>query len=180
MRRNWIGIRGILVLLLPIYSCTLDEGKTVNLEELSLDTTDDTEIFFKNLRQSAYQREEVERMTVFKNKDYLDLEDSIEFQIKIVWSWYNDKAFILLETAAATDDIIKFSTTMTTEGIMVSESSAASEQTYAAASIYNALVENQAITMTFGEQTDTLFKEKMSKEAFRVTMSDYLRLTNNF
>jgi hypothetical protein len=175
-KRCWVWS---LIISLFISSCTLDEGKKVQLEELSLDTTDDSEIFFKNLRQSSYERQEVERMTVFKNKDYLDSEDSIQFQAKIVWSWYNDKAFILLETSAGIEDSIKFDLG-TQADLITSESASAAEQTYAACEIYNSLVDKQVITMMVGQACDTLFKSNLSKEAFRVTMSDYLRLTNNF
>jgi len=169
-----------LIIALTIMSCTLDEGKKVQVEELSLNTTDDSEIFFKNLRQSAYRRQEVDRMVVFKNKKYTESEDSIPFQVKIVWSWFNDKAFILMETEAETDDSVKFHFMNSSIDLFASESFSAADQTVVAATVYNALTDKEVVIISNGTSTDTLFTDSNSREAFRVTMSDYLRLTNNF
>ena len=46
------------IMFLMQYSCQIDRDKKVNFEDFNFKTGDDTEIFFKNMRQSYYDLEE--------------------------------------------------------------------------------------------------------------------------
>ena len=160
-------------------SCTLDGGKNVHVEDLKFETTDDSEIFFKNLRQSAYAREEVSQMIVFRHKNYREI-DSTFFQVSLVWNWLNDKAYILVDTPAESEDTLSLMRKNTGERWMISESQTAVAQTTSTARIYNALVDQDTVYISNNSFRGILFGDPAEKEAFRITMSDFFRLTNNF
>ena len=52
MRKLWIAVFSALV------GCSVNADKKVSLENFEFKTGDDTELFFKNVRQSYYDLEE--------------------------------------------------------------------------------------------------------------------------
>ncbi len=87
------------VLLLVLFSCKIDQKKKVDPGAPDFSTTDDSELFFRNLRQPFYDKEE---LTEAKLNQYrlsarvTDVQKPI-INLCIVENWRFDEAYILLE-----------------------------------------------------------------------------------
>ncbi|MEM1408742.1 MAG: hypothetical protein AAGG59_18305, partial [Bacteroidota bacterium] len=50
--------KGMVFILIAVFSCHINADKKVTLDNFEFKTGDDTELFFKNVRQSYYDLEE--------------------------------------------------------------------------------------------------------------------------
>ena len=173
-------MRKLFWTLLFLGACTLDGGKKVPIEELDFSTTDDSEIFFKNIRQSSYDREEIEQMNVYRLGSRLANPKTLN--IAIAWSWIGDMAYVLLEPVTPFESGAQIGFDSLQFIIDLEEFNTAAEQTEVSTMIYNSFIDRDPVLFRQSDTVDwdTLFIDPKEREVFRVTMSDYFRLTNNF
>lgn len=158
-------------LILLLFSCHPEKNKLVGYEEIDFKTTDASEIYFKNIRQSEYQLTELqeEGFNVFQMPE-LKIDSII--QPKILHNWRMDKAYFSLFEVSEIDFnyIIKSDTSSLNELDFRS-------QTQLAREIYNAIIAQDSITYRI-DQSEYLpfFKSQKSKETYRKMYFDYLRL----
>lgn len=171
--------------LLMSFGCTLDEGKNVNLENFEYRTYDDTELFFKNIRQSYYNQEELKhaKLNVFRVKTR-NVSDSIPvLNLAIVMNWVKDESYILLEPNAYINDNasetieIKWHSGEGVEGEWVLETSNKEGMLKLASNIYHGIINKYRFSLVTQLGEVPLLSKKREIEAFRITMSDYYRLT---
>lgn len=165
----------LLLFSLIFVACKSDRKKKVNLENFTFSTTDASELYFKNIRESYYQVEVKEGIKIFRLKDYEEL-DSIIIKPIIVYHWRVDKAFLMLE----------FQPEINSENIQISES--ASEKNYQviqikdhlllANDLYNMLSDEKEPHILIEKRKIPVFGHKLEKSYFSLVLYDFYRFTN--
>jgi len=91
-----------LYIFIFLLSCQPYKDRRIDFEQLNFTTTDPSELFFKNVRQLYYEKEEWReaKLNVYRYKDLNLGEDYPIINPAIVINWYSDEAYILLEPNA--------------------------------------------------------------------------------
>lgn len=166
-----------IVLLIGLPSCLLQSDKPIDLDDFEFKTTDSSELFFKNVRQSYYELEERKeaKMNVFRWRENKQTETKI--QPIIIHNWLRDEAYLWLEV----DDTLiaeapVFILAGDTETIEHSFSNNSKEDNFKMANlIFNAILDNADISLS-GIQI--LEKESQERSDFMLVMNDYYRLVS--
>ena len=82
-----------------VVACQPTDPESISIEDIDFGTTDDSELFFKNVRQSYYDKQEVEAagMDVFRMSDRNLTADYPLIHLAIAYNWRNDQAFLMVE-----------------------------------------------------------------------------------
>jgi len=176
-----------LFLVVFISACRIDGNDTVGQEELNFSTTDDSEIFFKNVRQLYYDLEEIQaaNLNVFRIKERSVSEDYPVINLAIVWNWLKDEAYILIEPneiLIEEDPLVVHwrSPVSGEEGIIEYSQGNTMAQLTFANELYNGILNNYTFEIISNGLSEPLLKANKDREAFRKTMADYFRLTRTF
>ena len=179
---KWIS----LLIILILGACTIDGEKKIDRSKITFKTGSDTQLFFKNVRQSYYDIEENEaaKFNVYRlSKRSLDESKPI-FNLAIVNNFLNDEAYLLLEPNTATPDLPfeVISTNDSTNTSRVIRLQAQNRETTAnfAADIYEDIQLGSKFTLKLGDSTRAILDNQQEREAFRITVADYLRLIRVF
>ena len=157
-------------LLLLICACHPDKTKTVDESEIRMQTTDASELYFKNVRQSEYVIEEMPDagMNVF-SRDQLKLVNGL--QPVIILNWRNDMAFFFFKQPEDEETMIlitingeKFSLDLANQR----------NHLELGRKIYNATLNEEEILI--GDKP--IFSKPESKDSFCRMYFDYLRLVD--
>ena len=179
MRITWTCI-----IIATLFSCQLDKDKGVDRNKFTFKTGDDTEIFFKNMRQSYYDLEEnkAAKFNVFRIKSRLK-EDSLPLlNPAIVINYLQDEAYILLEPNAFLQRYgpltIQWRHTESGEaGTYQLDAMNKNNMLEFSSLLYEGIMANYQFTLPDGVP---FLEDPTAREAFRITMSDYYRLTRVF
>tara|TARA_Y100001949_G_C15971538_1_gene324111 strand:+ start:182 stop:688 length:507 start_codon:yes stop_codon:yes gene_type:complete len=160
-----------LVMMITLISCHPDKNKSIALDELSFKTTDASELYFKNVRQSDYQLEEKPEagMNVFRLEG---LTLAAILKPAIIINWRNDMAFFYFEQLSESEELIlEISLDGQKKGFDLSN-----QQNHAelARQLYNAILENKKIDTP----NESVFETAEDRETFRRMYFDYLRLVD--
>ena len=167
-------------------ACTIDQNKTVDRSKFLFKTYDDTELFFKNVRQSEYDLEALgaANINVFRINQRNSYKNQPHIGIAIVMNWLQDEAYILIEPNALLNDeehlhlISKDSAGMLNDIRLEGRGKEAMLEF--ATQIYEGIQQQQQFDIVLDPQRYPFLKEKKDRDAFRKTMSDYYRLTRVF
>jgi len=158
-----------------LVSCHPDKSKKISLEELQTKTTDPSELYFKNVRQSDYFMEELPdaKMNIYRHKGFTD---SSFFSVKIAYNWQQDAAYTMF---AVNQDIEAFTLIIdypsSSENIEY-ENGPVLEQIKLNTLIYNALLDNATFQIRVNDNLIPILTSKEEREAFRISMFDFYRL----
>lgn len=172
-----------MVIFLIIISCNADKTKKIDAEKSKFSTSDASELFFKNVRQRYYDREEMvaEKLNVYRLQERNTQVDQPHLNLAIVINWRYDEAYILLEPndLAGSDISINWVNEKSKDSGNYNFSFGDKNAHFAFASqIYSSIQEgHQLFFMVNEEEIPFLHKEK-DREAFRKTMKDYYRLVD--
>jgi hypothetical protein len=88
----------LLIFLISV-SCNADKTKKIDAEKSKFSTSDASELFFKNVRQRYYDREEMaaSKLNIYRIQERNQRVDYPHLQLAIVINWRYDEAYILLE-----------------------------------------------------------------------------------
>lgn len=170
----------ISIIALFFLGCTVDENREIADSELEFSTTDDSELFFVNVRQLYYDLEEIEaaKMKVYRIKGRPESDQIILFPT-IVWNWMYDEAYIIFEGNVELDTNTKLLWINNGDsGSVIYSGGDKMEQLKLATFIYNGLKKNYNFKLNTGEKEIPFLVDKKEREAFRITMADYYRLVN--
>ena len=164
-----------LLIVSIFFSCNADRNKKVDVDEFDFSTTDASELYFKNIRESYYNVEEKDGIKVFRLKAYDDIEKSV-MKPMIVYHWRTDKAYLMLEFS---DDV---------DAEDISLQLAGSAQNYEivqikdhlalANDLYNTINEEKECLLNQGGELTPLFSETSEKSNFSLVLYDFFRFTN--
>ena len=176
-----------LVFFFLLLSCRLDGDKAVDRNKFSFRTGDDTELFFKNLRQSYYDLEELKsaNLNVFRLKNRSGETDRPVVNVAIVMNWVQDEAYILVEPGALLQDELSLKvywkdTVNNETGAVVLEGRGKENMLEFASQLYEGIVARRVFQIEHQEQLVNFLHTPEDREAIRITMSDYYRLTRVF
>lgn len=178
--KQFIQTTNVLMVFLTLFlfsSCDGDRKKKVDIENFEFSTTDASELYFKNIRESYYNIEEKDGIKIFRFKAYDEL-DSVWLKPIIVHHWRVDKAFLMLE----------FHPDVNPENIIISDS--LTENSYQVVQIkdhlklandlYNQLLEEKDPNILLADTKKQLFNQKLEKSNFSLVLYDFFRFTNVF
>jgi hypothetical protein len=182
-----IQLFAILVMLFTVSSCKIDRNKSVDRDKFTYKYTDDTFLFFKNVRQIYYDFQDLPdaRWYAFRWSDRYRENDFPTVNPVIVVDWFKNEAYVLVET----NEIL-----FEEESLTIRERNSGTGKTYSyslnergrenmlefATKIYEGIMAGNELFIQHNKQFVPLFQNDEQSETFRVVMSDYYRLTNVF
>jgi hypothetical protein len=173
-----------VVIFLIIISCNADKTKKIDAEKSKFSTSDASELFFKNVRQRYYDREEVTaaKLNVYRLQERNKQVDQAHLNLAIVINWRYDEAYILLEPndLAASDNIsINWVNEKSKDSGNYNFSFGDKYAHFAFASqIYSGIQEGHRLFIIVNEEEIPFLHKEKDREAFRKTMKDYYRLVD--
>ena len=172
----------ILFMLAGLVSCNIDKDRSVDRGKFEFRTGDDTELFFKNVRQSDYNMEDNQAagLRVFRHENILPADGVPVIVPAIVMNILKDEAYILLEPGNGLEDEDPLTLVLSGTGqsdTLKLEIPNRENNLEFATRIYEHIQQGGSFrVMVKGSYADFLTDSRY-REAFRITMSDYYRLT---
>lgn len=175
-----------IVLFFFIFSlaCNPDKATRIISNEAKFNTSDASELFFKNVRQTYYERNEIEaaKIDFYKNKKLLK-EEPLIFPL-IVHNWREDEAYILLEfdEKIAEQEQLSLLWQDSTGNFSGELYPLVNKKVHFSivSDIYNHLLNEDNIYVKIHQDTVTLFSNQAAREGFRITMVDFYRLVDMY
>jgi hypothetical protein len=175
----------LFVILFLAGSCKIDRNKRVDRDKFAFRMTSDSFLFFKNVRQVYYDFQDLPqaRWYAFRFGDRPVRNDGPVLNPVIVVDWLHDESYVLVEPNDFLQEEILvinernssgrvFEYTLTNRG--------RENMLEFATKIYEGIMDGHEITIRSGGSFQPLFLNDEEKEAFRIVMSDYYRLTRIF
>ena len=173
----------LLLSLFIISACNPVKDKKVDQTTIGFKTDESSKLFFKNVRRSYYDVEVMEeaKLEIYRLKKRVKETDEPVLNINIVNNWRYDEAYVLLEPNSAAGSLSDIKVIWENEDGKSGEISLGGgnkkNQLDFAAKVYDQIQNgSQFYIMKDGVKKAFLIDSK-SREAFRVTMFDYFRLT---
>lgn len=179
------ALRFLTVISLLIFSCNPDKNAKIDLSQLDFKTDDSSKLFFKNIRQPFYEKEEMEaaKLETFRLKKRERSDDFPVINIAIVNNWRYDEAYILLEPNVAAGPTGQLKVKWKKEGQegeIIFEGGNKMKHLQFASMIYTRILEQCEFQIYLSNKWENLFNTEKTREAFRITMFDYYRLIRQF
>lgn len=170
-----------LSLCFGIAACIAD--KAVNKEKLNNSMTDDAYIFFKNMRQTYYSMEDMPDagIRIYRNRKNRPFDTTkVMLNVAIVVNWKMNKAYLALESSPLLGDEIhiKWTNEDHTESgkYLISVRNQANQMDFAT-DIYHGILKEYQFQLLDNRQDSHSFLDDDQRDAFRITMKDFYRLT---
>lgn len=170
--------------LLLLSACQPSKPKAFDVENPSFQTYSDTELFFKNVRQIYYQVEDQAntKLRLYRLKrQNTKTQDRPIINLTLVHNWRFNEAYLLLEPNAFFEDAAAFTVhwknpSNEENGKIQYERGNKKVLLKFAYSLYQKIKEDAQCWIVQQGKEYPLLADKQEREAFRVTMADYLRL----
>ena len=168
--------------LMTLIGCDLHKSKVIDPEKINFRTLEDTELFFKNLRQTYYDKEAVDSAGIDKYRFEDRVLDSGRpiINLMIVHNWRTDMAYIFIEPNSffPSDTLQVFwqASDGKAKGSYPYQKSNVRSQLLFATQLYGSLQQEHRLWVEKEGQKYALLTDEASIEAFRITMVDFYRL----
>lgn len=178
MLRNFKEIV-ILLVLVALTACTLDREKEVDRSKFTFKTGHDTNLFFKNIRQSDYELEEnkAAKFNVFRLKHRVVKDDQPVLNLAIINNYLNDQAYLLIEPSATLSEEAVLEVLQNDSLSIALRHFSHADMLEFASQIYEGLQHNASFKIKIDGQWKPILADNKEREAFRITTADYYRLT---
>lgn len=167
----WLGLTLIALLLFGIFG---PKGRSISIEEVSFQTNQSSELYFKNMRSYFYDMEE------HKESDYLMYRlgsralDSNKLSFVILRNWKMSEAYILLESDIIEKENEEF-LIETSSGDTIRLKGPDSESQYIfAAQLYSELSKGLSATIIQNEQRLDFTESEL--KSLKTSLKDYFKL----
>ncbi|MCC5930951.1 MAG: hypothetical protein JJU28_17025 [Cyclobacteriaceae bacterium] len=171
------------ILVFICLSCGPDKSADLDPEIPKFNTTDAAELFFKNLRSPYYDLEDREdvKMLVYRFSKRNKTEEKPILGLALVIHWIKDEAFLLFEPNHFFDTpepVVIYCTNPETSEITKLSFYRADVRTQftLAVNLYKMLQQKFIFEIHIGDHSYLLFEDEKEREAFRITVYDFLRL----
>ena len=176
----------ITVILLAATACKIDRRNTVDRDKFTFNVSDDSFLFFRNVRQIYYDFQDLPeaKWYAYRLSDRSKSTKTPVLTPVIVVDWLHDESYVLLEP----NELLQSETTF-----RIREKNNAGkffEYTLAqrgrenmlefASKIYEGIMDENDIYINASDRWHPLFANDEDTDNFRVVMADYYRLTNIF
>jgi hypothetical protein len=173
-----------MVIMMP--ACKIDRKNTVDRDKFTFLVSDDSFLFFKNVRQIYYDFQDLPKAKwyAYRLSDRSQRQDIPTLTPVIVVNWFNDESYLLVEA----NDFLQEEKTITIQeknksGRMLEYSMTdrgRENMLEFATKIYEGIMDEHEIYVRVNEKFYPLFTNDEDRDNFRVVMSDYYRLTRIF
>ena len=138
-----------------------------------------TSRFFKNIRKSSYITEERDDqgLTIYRLEELAEQKDYPFLDVSIVHNWRNDNAFVMLQPNI---NMLSGHSIIIGKDTLSLEQANMTQQVNLAGKIYNQLIDNGSIWLLDNGRTQEFMAKSEDRQAIRVCLFDFFRLTNNF
>ncbi len=174
----------LLILQGLLMGCNTKNNGKLDLEKPSFQTYDDTEMFFKNVRQIYYELENQEntQLKLYRlKKQNQSTQARPILNLALVHNWRYDEAYLLLEPNDFFENPRQISLQWTlpqekSTGLIQLKSGSKEAMLVFAYQIYQRLLLNCDLALEQAGKKHPFLADKQEREAFRVSVADYLRL----
>ena len=184
----------IRIVLLAVFSglliaCDPDRSSNRHNSELDFSTTDDAEIYFKNVRRPYYEHEDMPaaKLDIYRLKQRSQTNDYPVLNLAIAHNWRHDEAYLLIEPNAAVGSApplhIQWQSVQdsTKTGTYLWEERDKKAQLTFVGQIYTSLRNKHKLFLITNDSLAVpLLSKGNDREAFRRTVFDYYKLTGAF
>ncbi|WP_448518073.1 hypothetical protein [Rhodoflexus sp.] len=172
-------------LLIGCFACNPDKDTKVNSEEVHFNTSASSVLFFKNVRQLYYERQENQaaKAIIYRMRERVRDKNIPLLYPSIVLLWAQDEAAVILEKnefLADTDTLrlVWTDTIQHIEGEYLFPNGDKRTHYKLAAQIYRSIQENHQLWLVTDSARIPFLANERQREPFRKTMIDYFRLVN--
>jgi len=175
----------ILMFLLQV-GCKIDREKEVDRSKFQFKIGADANLFFRNVRQIYYDRSSPDgTWQAYRFSDRYTGDDRPVIEPVIVINWLQDEAYLLIDVneLLGEEDMI----TVTLSDAFANKTDTLSlnqrgreRMLEFGSKLYEAIQANRRVAVKSKGEFVPLFTEEMDREAFRITVSDFYRLTRVF
>ncbi|MCS7018138.1 MAG: hypothetical protein RMJ87_03305 [Cytophagales bacterium] len=179
--KKWI----VAVCGLCLLGCNPDKKTKVSTEEVHFTTSASSVLFFKNVRQIYYERQEnnAAKAIIYRMRSRVHNNSIPLLYPAIVYLWAQDEAAVILERNEflADTDTLRFiwqDTVQQTSGEYVFPNGDRRTHYRLAAQLYHSIQEEHRLWLQTDSGRIPFFVSEKEREPFRKTMVDYFRLVN--
>lgn len=173
----------ILLFVLSIFACSINTSKKVEIEKLRFNYTDDAYIFFRNMRQSNYDIEVMEKgeWRIYRHEDRQTDTTEFYFNISLVVNWRVNRVYPIIEMTKSFNkqnfQVHWEAIDSEEEGSISMEGEKRKDEMIFTAKLYNKLSDEVEMFVNHNNKKLPLFADTDQKEAFRVSLYDFYRMT---
>ena len=171
----------LVVLLLP--ACQSDQTQTLSVDDIDFMTNDASELFFKNVRQSYYDKQEIKAagMDIFRMSDRNKEADYPLIHLAIAYNWRNDQAFLMVEpngqiTNPEAFELRSVNPLRQDTAVIQYSMGNMKDQVAFAHRLFQALSAEEQLLWQDGQALVPIFDKLDDREVLRKTMLDYYKL----
>jgi len=177
---------GLILIILSLSGCKIDRDKKVDRARFQFETGDDSELFFRNVRQIYYDRNSPDgTWQAYRLSDrYRGNERPLILPVFVI-NWLKDEAYLLIDTNEILSEedylevIIKDPANGKSDTLTLNQRGRDRMLEFAS-KIYEAIQSGKKINVKSKGEFLPVLNEDIDREIFRITMSDYYRLTRVF
>ncbi|MFT7055159.1 MAG: hypothetical protein ACJAR3_000786 [Roseivirga sp.] len=171
-----------VIIALAFFSCNPDKNTQIDQSTVTFKTSSSSKLYFKNIRQSYYDFEEMEvaKLEIFRLKKREQTEERPVINISIVNNWRYDEAYILLEPNALIQQNslkLRWTNNESMESDTISFAQGNKSEILKFADLVYQQIQNKS---SFEIESNSIWlpfmDETPEREAFRITMFDYYKL----
>jgi hypothetical protein len=177
----------LIVTLFMLSACKIDRKDTVDRDKFSFRYTDETYLFFKNVRQIYYDFQDLPqaRWHAYRFGDRYTGSDRPSLIPVIVVDWSKSEAYILVEfnEMLAVETAIQIRERNKNSGVYYGyqlRERGRENMLEFATKIYEGTMAQNDLSVSIDGEFIPLFQDDDEAESFRVVMADYYRLTRIF
>jgi hypothetical protein len=181
------GMRKILVAILifsSVVACNVDKYKEIDRSKLGSRMTQDAYLYFRNMRQTYYDRENMEKagLHLYRHEDRNRDTTGFYMHPVIVVNWKLDQAYAIMENSTSLDAdtvLVRWSDPESDrQGEILLTDKFKSAQLDFFTSLYGHVQKEHTLSFkTKNGKLQPLWDTPAAQEAFRITMLDYYNLT---
>jgi hypothetical protein len=179
----------IFIVATILVSCTIKSEKKIDKENVTFSTTADSRLYFKNVRQIYYDREDQEntKLEVFRFGKRNRSTQLPVINLALVNNWRYDEAYVLIEPNAYFDNADQIEVNWqakadtTANGTYVFKFGSKENHFRFATQLYESILAQHILQLqdSTGKPVN-LFQSEADRDNFRKTMVDYYRLVNKY
>ncbi len=168
-----------LICLIVCTSCNPDKDKIIDLNKLSFNTTDASEIYFKNVRASYYDEEDKKEMgiIIYRLKNWEEQNVQPAIRLSIVYNWRNDNAFVMTHPNTQFPEVSRI---LAGNDTIIFAQNNMKDQLNSLSIIFNAIVQEKPLHIETNNNWVSFLDNPQDRENFKITMYDFYRLTESF
>ena len=164
-------------------ACSVNTSKKVELDELRFSYTDDAYIFFRNMRQTHYDLEVMEEggWRIYRHEDRQQDTTDFYFNVSLVVNWKLNRVYPIIEMTERFKKeglVVEWRALESEEsGKITLEGIKRRDEMLFVSRIYNKMTEEVEFFISIENQKTPLFPNTDAKEAFRISLYDFYRMT---